>query len=291
MFKKCKVFFCMLLIGLFFTGMAIQAEQPIQVVLDGVVLTFDTAPVNIDGRTMVPMRVIFEALGADIHWDGEAGTVTATRDDLMVVAVIGETIMVVNGVATLMDVAPVIVNDRTLVPVRFISEAFGADVEWDQINRTVIIASAEYSEPPGAYLDDIDKPYETQEAPQLTEYDFERRVFELVNIERANYGLAPLIWHDGLANAARAHSTDMRTNNFMSHTGFDGSSVGDRLARAGISHRGWAENVAMGQRTPEAVMTAWMNSPGHRSNILHASQTHLGVGFDGYLWTQKFAVM
>ena len=125
----------------------------------------------------------------------------------------------------------------------------------------------------------------------------ERRVLYLVNIERASYGLAPLVWYDGLADVSRAHSQDMVDNNFFSHTGSDGSNVGTRLTRVGISHRGWAENIASA-RSPESAMEAWMNSPGHRANILQDGLTHLGVGavglglyFEGiefHVWTQKF---
>ena len=123
-------------------GVVVSAAQPISVVLDGKVLEFDVPPQMINDRTMVPMRVIFEALGADIEWDGATRTVTATKDDLIVRATIGDVYISVNGVRTAMDVAPVIVNDRTLVPVRFVSEAFGADVDWYAGGRTVYITSS-----------------------------------------------------------------------------------------------------------------------------------------------------
>jgi|GEM_PF-3199348 len=126
--------------------------------------------------------------------------------------------------------------------------------------------------------------------------EFEWRVLELTNIERANYGLAPLAWHSGLGEVARAHSRDMAENDFMSHTSFDGTTMRQRIDHAGIIWRAIAENVARGQRTPEAVVAAWMNSPGHRANILDPELTHLGVGayrLPGsrfvYNWTQKFA--
>jgi len=130
--------------------------------------------------------------------------------------------------------------------------------------------------------------------------EFEMRVFELTNIERAKHGLAPLIWHDVLADAARAHSLDLMVNNMRGHTGSDGSSVRQRIERAGITNTNYrAENCCYGQSTPEEAVESWMNSPGHRANILNASVTHLGVGlalrtegasaqYASY-WTQKFA--
>ena len=116
----------------------------------------------------------------------------------------------------------------------------------------------------------------------------EQRVFELVNIERANYGLQPLVWHDGLGDIARAHSEDMVNRSFFAHNCPSGISPFDRMRSAGISFRAAAENVARGQRTPEDVMNSWMNSEGHRRNILNPDLTHLGVGFYNYNWTQKF---
>ena len=125
--------------------------------------------------------------------------------------------------------------------------------------------------------------------------DFEIEVFNLTNIERVNNGLAPFEWHIGLAFVARGHSEDMAANNFMSHTGTDGSSPFERMTRAGISYSSAAENVAAGYSTPEAVVAGWMNSAGHRGNILNPNLTHLGVGyaynsgsFYRHYWTQAF---
>lgn len=121
----------------------------------------------------------------------------------------------------------------------------------------------------------------------------EREVLELVNAERAKYGLSALTWADDLASVARAHSKDMIDRGFFDHTNPDGRSPFDRLRLAGISYRTAAENIAYGQRTPEAVMQAWMNSSGHRANILNANVKEIGVGAvtsqSGTIyWTQLF---
>ena len=118
-------------------------------------------------------------------------------------------------------------------------------------------------------------------------------VIDLVNAERAARGLAPMVWDQRLELAAQRHSDDQAAMRRMSHTGSDGSSLVDRLARVGFSWRSAAENVASGQTTAGSVMAAWMNSPGHRSNIL-STNTRIGVGFavaaDGRrYWTQVFA--
>jgi len=141
MFKKSSKFICVLLVILLFTSLTVNAQQPIRVFLDGGQLNFDVLPTTIDGRTMVPMRVIFEELGAEVQWDEATRTITATRDDVIVQTTLGNRNVQVNGNRMTIDVAPVTINGRTLVPLRFVSEAFGAEVEWNANARTVSIFS------------------------------------------------------------------------------------------------------------------------------------------------------
>lgn len=121
----------------------------------------------------------------------------------------------------------------------------------------------------------------------------EEQILVLVNEVRATYGLSELEWHADAAAVALAHSEDMDARNFFSHTNPDGQDPGDRLAEAEIELTGWGENIAGGYLTPESVMEGWMNSPGHRDNILNPMWTHLGVGvthptYPGPYWTQNF---
>ena len=121
----------------------------------------------------------------------------------------------------------------------------------------------------------------------------EKQVLDLVNAERAKYGLSALTWADDLANIARAHSQDMIRRNYFDHTDPDGRSPFDRLKNAGIRYRYAAENIAYGQKSPAAVMNAWMNSSGHRKNILNANLKEIGVGAVSssggtIYWTQLF---
>ena len=90
--------------------------------------------------------------------------------------------------------------------------------------------------------------------------------------------------------AAREKSIDMQKNNYFSHTSPTFGSPFDRLKALNIQYRTAGENIAKGQRSASEVVTAWMNSEGHRANILNESYTHIGVGFvqDGYIWTQQF---
>jgi uncharacterized protein YkwD len=121
----------------------------------------------------------------------------------------------------------------------------------------------------------------------------EGQVLALTNQERAKAGCGALTADSRLATLARAFSADMRDRNFFSHTNPDGIDPFQRAQAAGITTMR-AENIAMGQPDPASVMTAWMNSPGHRANILNCSLRTLGVGVatgaGGPWWTQDFGV-
>ncbi|MDN3294254.1 CAP domain-containing protein [Streptomyces ficellus] len=119
----------------------------------------------------------------------------------------------------------------------------------------------------------------------------EAAVLNLVNAERATVGCAPVRASAPLASLARAFSQDMAERGFFSHTDPDGATPWDRAAKAGVEGLG-AENIARGQADAEAVMESWMNSDGHRANILNCDYTTLGVGVHfgegGPWWTQSF---
>ncbi|MFF7640366.1 CAP domain-containing protein [Streptomyces canus] len=118
-------------------------------------------------------------------------------------------------------------------------------------------------------------------------------VVGLTNRERARAGLPPLAVDPLLARAAQAYSTDMAVRAFYSHTSPEGTQPWDRAAAAGSARRSIGENIACGQRSAAEVVEGWMNSPGHRANILKPDFTHIGIGFAGggpagTYWTQLF---
>jgi len=123
------------------TPVTLPAQPPISVLLDGTPLTFDVPPQTMDGRTMVPMRAIFEALGAEVDWDAATQTATGTKDGTVVVLQIGSTSPTVNGSVVTIDAPGVVIDGRTLVPLRFVAESFGVDVDWDGETRTITITS------------------------------------------------------------------------------------------------------------------------------------------------------
>ena len=119
---------------------------------------------------------------------------------------------------------------------------------------------------------------------------YENEVVRLVNEIRTEYGLKPLTGNWELSRVARFKSQDMVDNRYFSHTSPTYGSPFQMIRDFGLTFRTAGENIAYGQRTPQAVVNAWMNSSGHRANILNASYTQIGVGYaaDGHYWTQMF---
>ncbi|MCL1468286.1 CAP domain-containing protein [Argonema galeatum A003/A1] len=124
-------------------------------------------------------------------------------------------------------------------------------------------------------------------------------VVNLSNSFRAQNGLPPLTMNPQLNASAQAHTTDMALNDYTSHTGLNGSNIGDRALAAGYRSPFVGENIAWGFPTPEAAVNWWMNSPGHRANILNPDYRDIGVGYYflandtgnvnyNYYWTQNF---
>lgn len=132
------------------------------------------------------------------------------------------------------------------------------------------------------------KPTETATTSQVSA--FEQKVVELTNQERAKQGLPALTLDTELSKVARTKSQDMLNKGYFSHTSPTYGSPFDMMKQFGISYRSAGENIAMGQSSPEEVVKAWMNSEGHRANILNSSYTHIGVGHvaNGNYWTQMF---
>lgn len=155
-----------------------------------------------------------------------------------------------------------------------------------------------------AILDEIPDNIDLSCLGSINHEQFEADVIDLTNMERACHGLEPLTRNENLARSALSHTMDMAENHFISHSSSDGSQLADRILRAG--YKNWmsiAENVAMGHRYPKEVIRGWMDSPGHRKNILNSSFAEIGVAyiegevissnnhrFRGGYWTQNFGM-
>ncbi|MCZ1012481.1 CAP domain-containing protein [Streptomyces lydicus] len=122
---------------------------------------------------------------------------------------------------------------------------------------------------------------------------FAQKIVELVNAQRAQHGCGPLTVDSHLQAAAQAHSDDMAARNYYEHNTPEGVDPGTRMTKAGFAWSSWAENIFKSPKDPATAMKGWMESPGHRDNILNCSYKSTGVGVNlsanGPWWTQDFA--
>lgn len=136
--KRIRVLLIVLLILALSTNVF---AEPIKVLINDQPLVVPVDPVIQEERTLVPLRAIFEALGVDVAWDQKTKTVTGTRDDKIIKLQIDNKVASINGNPVELDVAARIINESTLVPVRFIAESLGAEVDWNNETQTVLIQS------------------------------------------------------------------------------------------------------------------------------------------------------
>jgi uncharacterized YkwD family protein len=129
-----------------------------------------------------------------------------------------------------------------------------------------------------------------QEQTQAAVSEFEKKVVELTNAEREKQGLKPLQLDEELSKVAKEKSKDMQSKNYFDHNSPTYGSPFDMMKKFGVEYSTAGENIAKGQASPEEVVQAWMNSEGHRKNIMNSSFTHIGVGHvaEGNYWTQMF---
>ena len=404
----------------------IYAVGAVEITIDGKLLAVDVPPLIVKGRTLAPMRAVFEALGADVSWDGKTKTVTAQKEDQKITLTIGRKYATVNGQQRSLDVPGTIVSNRTLVPLRFIGESLGAKVNWDAVQKKVIINNESFlpadkefifqeiaighseehvlrqlGQPArkdqseygfewyvynqdyrkyiqigiqnrkvvglytnadnwkskqgiqiGTKKESVNKQFgkgissirkgntlfqlnhgnqadvylvndyyatifydlhneTTVTAIQLIEKNteqgrtsfyakpceqlkdsFEKQVFDLANGIRARNKLATFGWDDKVSGTARKHSLDMAVNQYFDHNNKKNESPFDRMTTDGISYRMAAENIAAGQSSAIFAHEGWMNSAGHRANILGGcSRLGVGVHFGGSYqtyYTQNF---
>lgn len=174
----------------------IHAEETIKVRVNGELVKFDVQPTTIDNRTLVPVRAIFEKLGLEVGWKEETQTVIGSKEGLDIRLTIGSKTVTKNGETIELDVPAMTINNRTLVPVRFIAESTGAKVEWKESTKTVVITT---DEPKVIEVDN--KEYTSEELIKKLSTEFNGRqsgtesykeAAEFVNGEFAKAGLSPL---------------------------------------------------------------------------------------------------
>ncbi|SHJ31715.1 copper amine oxidase N-terminal domain-containing protein [Desulfofundulus thermosubterraneus] len=138
---KRAVMFISFLVLLFLFPMVSPAFSSPTVIVDGRALSFDVSPVIENSRTLVPIRAIFEALGADVSWDDITQSITVTKGTTKIKLTIDQVTAYKNDLPVILDVPVRIINNRTFVPLRFVSEALESKVNWDVASQTITIIS------------------------------------------------------------------------------------------------------------------------------------------------------
>ncbi|SKC75996.1 CAP-associated domain-containing protein [Maledivibacter halophilus] len=405
---------------------SILFSNNVKVEVNGDLLEFDMEPIIINNRTLVPFREILEVLDAQAKWDGSTGTITAIKGNMTITLQVNSEVAFINMEKTELDVSAVIVEGKTLVPVRFISEALRCKVDWDNETRTVVINKlsddnnkdkefvfrgitigdskdkviktlgepmrqdlskygfkwyiynedyskyiqvgiddnkvvgiytnasnwkskkgimvgttrneirSNYSEPlssikkgntiynlenskANTYLinnyyitlfydiynndavtavllveKEIEEGFDSffgRASKELKE-SYERQIFDLTNAIRSRFNKTPYIWDDSVSKVARRHSQDMADRNYFSHNNPEEKTPFDRMKENNLDFIMAGENIAAGQPSAIFAHECWMNSKGHRKNIL-GDFKKLGVGlyFGGtyhIYYTQNF---
>ncbi len=154
------------------------------------------------------------------------------------------------------------------------------------VNPDVIYSGMTLSLPQKAYKQPSASKPPVQQAAEVG--TFAKEVFAIVNQERAKAGLQALKLDSRLSSMAKDKAVDMAKNNYFDHTSPTYGSPFDMMKKYGISYNYAGENIAMGQRNAQEVMKDWMNSPGHRKNILSANFDTIGIGYYNGYWVQEF---
>ena len=166
------------------------------------------------------------------------------------------------------------------------------DTMWKLAVKYQVGTSEIFAANPQIANPDLIYPGQILNIPQIsnTVLSYENEVIRLVNEIRGSYGLKPLTAKWELSRIARYKSEDMSDNKYFSHTSPTYGTPFQMIKAFGLSYRSAGENIAYGYGTPAAVVNGWMNSSGHRANILNASYTQIGVGYcaSGNYWTQMF---
>jgi len=288
--------------------------RDIRVTIDGNEIFFpDQTPAIVDGRTLVPVRGVFEALGFDVDWNDHARAATLSRHDYQLIIPVGSYSFTTNGAIHLLDVPAQIIGGRTMLPIRLPLESVGYQLDWDGNTRTVIITTTENQTvhpfnapeqaPHLATQSSIELPsYRRLTDSELQEWideywgmggmsEPEQEVVRLANIERERYGLPALVIDEALSMAARFHAQIVANADFYHHLppgesiagvhrfGAYGGSLSAAREVFGVQGLTAAAGPTTGFGvTPQRQIATLMNSTPHREGLLRADNARIGVG-------------
>ncbi len=309
--KILSFIICMVLTLTIFnqTNVVAQPTQiPITVNVNGQAINFSkygAYPIIENGTTMLPFRSIFEQFNGYIDTDyynidktirfykskGMMNYTLVLDEITQSITLLSDGLTddgkVITKEFTIQNVPIVNIDGRIFVPLRAISETLGYEVLWNGNTKTIDIDATAIQ---------IDYPEDTKIITDelLNAIDYPKEVCDLVNLERQNEGLKPLTLDPTLNSLAQEKAEDMVKNNYFDHTSPTYGSPFDMMKQYGINFSAAGENIAFGQITSNDVMDSWMNSKGHRENILNKNFENIGIGMTQdsngrKYWVQMFA--
>ena len=283
-----------------FFALYVHADQ-IRVTIDGAEVVFTgQPPVIVEGRTLVPVRGVFEQLGFEVGWNGEAQQATLSSNNHSIVLTIGNEIFTTDNVNHTLDVPAQIIGGSTMLPIRAVLESVGYELNWFGETQTIAITAASVFPQAQAALPALPNRRLTDEERDewIRSYwamggpsEFELEVIQIVNRIRQEHNLGPVVLDEPLMMAARFYAQTMYTFGALGHnvgpytlTPDHTHGASTQVARVfGGRLVGNGGNGALGHVNPESVINGWMNSPGHRSLILSNGSNFIGTGrFGGF---------
>lgn len=248
--------------------------------------------------TMIPLRYVSTALNIsenNVIFNQATKTVTIINSNDTLEFYVNSNSYKKNGITFTGNSIVEIKDGRTFVPLRSLAEAFDLYIEWNNYSKSAIVVANIDKTPQSntnqTQVSNSNLQTTTSTSTTLTEQEIramEEEVVRLVNEERAKYGLQPLQISETLMQSARAKSEDMATRNYSSHTDPNGYTMYKEL--------NVGENIAYGFNKSYNAINWWLNSEGHRANILNPNYKYIGVGFAKnstseytYYWTQHFS--
>lgn len=284
---------CLLIVSSICTGFGqAQAQSHISVYVDGKAVNFsDEQPQIVNNRTLVPIRAIAEAMGASVQWDEQQQTVrlTLTNQRNVLFTIQSPYVQTVQGTSYVkkVDEPAQIIQQRTMLPLRAIGESLGYLVHWDPQRRTVT-----FTRQAGTYYTVFPQYEVFGDIEGMLRHELD--IFWLVNNTRQKNQVPPFILHTELSRIARHKSADMLEKEYFGHTSPTYGTPFEMLMKYSLTFQAVGENIAAGYTSPYQAMNGWMDSEGHRRNILSTNFSHIGVGYvngqGGYgtYWTQLF---
>lgn len=287
--KIVKSLICVLIILFVFriNEFPVEAKQGIKIYIDNKLIPVKGVNPFIDkGRVLVPLRLVQENMESNVTWDNTKKQVTSWKKN-------GEEVTTLiyklespylykeyyggqeNNEVTVekIDVPVRLVKGQTVIPLRSATESFGSNIKWNSSKSEVHIYTNKSIRPKS-------NSYQYQVLGDVNAlHSLELELFYLTNAERIKAGLKPLVLDVNNSKVARIKSKDMHDNKYFDHNSPTYGSPFEMIKKHGITYKGAGENLAAGFETAAEVTKGWMESPGHRENLLRDSFERVGFGF------------